>query len=60
MYVELELSTIGLRTPNLCGHFVVTLLDGMPMLEWYMARLVVMDGHQKHMSYDEVKLCAQK
>ena len=58
VYVELELSTIGLRTPNLCGHFVVTLLDGMPMLEWYMARLVGKNGHQRQMCYIEMGLFA--
>ena len=58
LYVELEVSTIGLRTPKLCGHFVVTLLDGMPMLEWYMARLIGKNGHQREMCYIEIGLFA--
>lgn len=30
------------------------------MLEWYMARLVARNGHQRQMAYDEIKLYAQK
>jgi hypothetical protein len=31
----------------------------MPILEWYTARLMVKNGHQKDMCYDEIGLCAQ-
>ena len=29
------------------------------MLEWYMARIVVKNGHQKSMCYNGIELCAQ-
>lgn len=31
------------------GPFVVTLLNQMPTFQWYMASLVLTNGHQKNM-----------
>ena len=33
---------------------MVNLLNHMPIFEWYFARLVVENGHQKEMCYSEV------
>ena len=42
-----------------CGPYVVTLLNWTPIFDWYMARLVVKNGQQRDMCYDEIGLCAQ-
>ena len=42
-----------------CGPYVVTLFTQTPILEWYMARLVLKNGHWNDMCYDEIQLCAQ-
>lgn len=37
---------------------MITLLDGKPLFDWYIARLVVEYGHGKDICYDEIGLCA--
>ena len=38
---------VELFATKICGHYVVTLLNGTPpVFEWYMARLVVKNIHQ--------------
>lgn len=41
------------------GPCVVTLCDRIPPFEWYMARLVIKNGHQQDMCHYHVGLCAQ-
>ena len=47
----------GLCLYYICdARYVVTLLDHMLKLHWYMARLVVKNGHQNDRCYDETTL----
>ena len=41
-------------TSNVCEPNVVTLLNQTPILEWYMARCVVENKHQKDTCNDEI------
>ena len=43
---------------KICGFYVVTLLNRTSEFEWYMARLVVKNGHYKNTCSDEIRLCA--
>ena len=40
------------------GHYVVTLLNWTPIFVWYIARFILKNGHQKHMCYEEIGVCA--
>ena len=42
-----------------CGPYVVHLFDWAPIIEWYMARLVVTNGHENNAFYYEIGLHAQ-
>ena len=44
---------------KVCGPYAVTLLYRTPIFEWYMARLVVKNGHQNDTCYNAIGLCAQ-
>ena len=36
---------------NVCGPYVLTLLNWTPIIQWYTARFVIKNGHQKDMWY---------
>lgn len=44
---------------EVCGPYVVNLLNWTPNLEWSIARHVVKIGHQKDTCYKEIELCTQ-
>ena len=44
---------------EVCGPFVVALLNSTPMFEWSVVRLVMRDRDQKDICYDATGLCAQ-
>ena len=44
---------------KVCGPYVVTLLNGIPMFEWYVARLANENGHPIKMCHNDIGLCAQ-
>ena len=54
LYVHAKPYTLITNRP-----YVVTLLHQIAIFEWYMARLVVMKGHQKDTCYNDIGLCAQ-
>jgi hypothetical protein len=48
-----------IKTYKICRPYVVTLLNQTPILECYLAKLVVLNAHKKDMCYNEIELCAQ-
>ena len=52
---------LGLQVCKVCGPYVDTFLNRMPTFEYIlciMAQLLIKNGHQKDISYDEIGLCA--
>ena len=48
------------HTLKVCGSNVTILLNWTLLFEWYMARFVVKNAHEKRcMCYKEIELCAQ-
>lgn len=45
---------------KMCGLYVVGLINGTPIIEWWMVMLVVKKKHQKDICYEESGLCALK
>lgn len=43
---------------NVCGPYVVILLNKAPLFDLYIARLMVKIGHQNNTCHNEVGLCA--
>lgn len=45
---------------RLCNLHMVTLLSDAPIFEWYLARLVVLNGYQNKLCYNEIGVCGQE
>lgn len=52
-------STTHTKHSKVRESYRVTLLNGTLIIEWYMARLIVKNGHQKNTCHDETRLCSQ-
>ena len=53
------LQNITITITKVSGPYVVIFLDLTSRYEWYVARLVVTNGHQKGMPCKGIRLCAQ-
>ena len=42
-----------------CGHYVVSHLTQTSILEWYMVKFVLENGHQIDTCHDKIGICAQ-
>ena len=53
------LLVITITITKVSGPYVVAFLNLTSIYEWYVARLIVKDGHQNDMLCKGIKLCAQ-